>query len=81
MDIMSRDESGYDEDYSNEVIVSSPLKWLSANATRKLDGVGLKNKTPQSKRQMKLKVYLPPVHVLIVTYILHGILITKNDNP
>ena len=59
MEIMSSDESGYDEDDSNEVIVSHPLKWLSANVTqfkRKLDEVALKNKTPQAKRQMKERI-------------------------
>ena len=39
-----------------EVIISHPLPWLSANVTQskqKLDEICLKNKTAQSRRQMK----------------------------
>ena len=54
---MSSDERGIDAD--KEVIVSHSLPWLSSNVTlfkKKLDEAGLKNKSPQARRQMKERV-------------------------
>ena len=57
LDFMSSDESGCNED--NEVIISHPLPWLSPRVIHfksKLDEAALKEKSPQSKRQMKTRV-------------------------
>ena len=54
---MSSDESGIED--GKGVIVSHPLPWLSSNVTlfkKKLDEAGLKNKSPQARRQMKERV-------------------------
>ena len=56
IDVMSSEESG--EEGGEEVIVSRPLPWLSANVTqffRQLDDEGVKRKSPQAKRQMKTR--------------------------
>ena len=54
LDLMSSDESG--QEGEQEVIISHPLPWLSANVgqfMRKLDEVALKAKSPRAIRQMK----------------------------
>ena len=58
---MSSDESRNDDD--KEVIISHPLPWLSSNVElfkKKLDEAGLKNKSPQARRQMKERVQGSP---------------------
>ena len=56
LELISSDESGIDNEESEEVIITKPLPWRSTKLDeffRRLDDESHQKKSPQARRQMK----------------------------